>query len=91
MTHQLLSVADMEVLAFERATQHLTLGRKDAAALARFNDMPARYYQRLNTIIDKPAALAYDPELVHRLTRIRTQRHQVRTDRNHIMAEVVTR
>lgn len=78
MTEQ-LSAADMEILAFERTRFPGGSGRKDAAILDRFGDMPTRYYQRLHAIAAKPAALAYDPELVHRLNRLRDAREAARS------------
>lgn len=77
MTGQ-LSTADMEILAFERTGFRGKTGPKDAAILTRFGDTPTRYYQRLHTILTKPSALAYDPELVHRLTRQKTAARAVR-------------
>lgn len=76
-----LSAADMEILAFERTRFPGGSGRKDAAILDRFGDMPTRYYQRLQGITARPAALAYDPELVHRLNRLRDARAAQRSAR----------
>jgi Protein of unknown function (DUF3263) len=39
---------------------------------------PARYYQLLNRLIDRPEALAYDPMLVQRLRRLREVRRRQR-------------
>ncbi|HXF73201.1 MAG TPA: DUF3263 domain-containing protein [Actinomycetota bacterium] len=39
---------------------------------------PARYYQLLAEIIDRPEALRYDPMLVRRLRRLRDQRRRRR-------------
>jgi hypothetical protein len=75
-----LTPADMELLAFERIQfPHRAMGRKDAAILERFNDLPTRYYQRLHAVLAKPAALAYDPELVNRLQRLTAARNEART------------
>jgi hypothetical protein len=76
-----LSAADMEILAFERTPFRGKSGRKDAAILDRFGDMPTRYYQRLHAVAAKPAALAYDPELVNRLNRLRDARAAQRSAR----------
>ena len=44
--------------------------------------MPAaRYYQLLNELIDRPAALAFDPILVKRLRRQRAERRRLRSAR----------
>ena len=40
-----------------------------------------RYYQRLNWIIDQPQALAHDPLLVKRLSRVRLARQRNRAER----------
>lgn len=78
-----LTAAEMEVLAFERHEWGYdpsprfgvnSQGRKQRAVLERFGLSLARYYQALDRIIDEPAAVVYDPELVHRLQRIRAQR-----------------
>lgn len=73
-----LTAADMEVLAFERERFRYA-GAKEAAVLTRFGDTPTRYYQRVDALLDHPAALAYDPELVNRLRRGRDQRRAARS------------
>ncbi len=35
---------------------------------------PVRYYQRLNQLLDEPASIEFDPQLVNRLRRIRDAR-----------------
>lgn len=50
-------------------------GAKEAAIREQFDLTPVRYYQQLNTLIDQPAALAYDPITVKRLQRIRDRRN----------------
>jgi hypothetical protein len=45
---------------------------------ARFGLSPARYYQLLNRLIDRPEALEYDPMLVQRLRRLRESRRRKR-------------
>jgi hypothetical protein len=80
MATEQLTPAEMEILAFERTPfPHHAMGRKDAAILDRFGDTPSRYYQRLHAIIAKPAALAYDAELVNRIRRLQAARNQART------------
>jgi hypothetical protein len=40
-----------------------------------------RYYQALNALIDRPAALSADPMLVKRLRRLRAARQRARSAR----------
>jgi hypothetical protein len=40
-----------------------------------------RYYQLLNTLIDRPEALVHDPMLVKRLRRLRQSRQRARSAR----------
>lgn len=68
-----LPPADLEVLEFER--EHFKHhGVKVAAIRERFGLIESRYYQRLNRILDDPAALVYDAQLVNRLLRLREAR-----------------
>jgi len=64
---------DREVLEFEKQLWKYE-GAKIAAILEQFGWTATRYYQRLNAIIDKPEALAFDPLLVNRLRRLRNDR-----------------
>lgn len=64
---------DKDVLDFERQ-QWTYPGAKEQAILLRFGCSSTRYYQRLNVIISRDEALAYDPLLVRRLRRFRTAR-----------------
>ncbi len=54
---------------------------KEQAIMERFGCSSTRYYQRLNTLIDDPAALGYKPLLVKRLRRQRSQRQAARSAR----------
>lgn len=47
---------------------------KEAAIRSRFGLSPVRYYQKLNRLLDSPAALRHDPILIHRLQRLRDAR-----------------
>lgn len=68
-----LTELDRHVLAFEHA--HTGHDRtKEADIRVEFDMSPTRYYQVLGRVIDSPAALAYDPQLVHRLQRLRRDR-----------------
>lgn len=75
-----LSELDKRVLAFEhdRARHDRT---KEAEIRVEFDMSPARYYQVLNRVIDLPAALALDPQLVGRLQRLRQVRTRARAAR----------
>lgn len=68
-----LAPADAEILAFER-TRFRYPALKADAILRRFSVSETRYYQRLTALTQTPEALAYDPELVQRLERIRRDR-----------------
>lgn len=72
-------LTDLEraVLTFERQ-RWLHAGAKDEAVARTFDLTPARYYQLLNGLLDRPAALVYDPPLVNRLRRLRDSRRQQR-------------
>lgn len=54
-------------------------GAKEQAVRDSFGMPATRYYQVLNALIDRPAALAYDPMLVKRLRRLRSARHGPRS------------
>ena len=66
-----------DILDFERDWWKDSL-RKERAVRARFGLSPARYYQLLNRLIDRPEALEYDPMLVQRLRRLREARRRKR-------------
>ncbi len=75
-----LSHRDREMLAFERQWWRAA-GAKETAIRDRFELSPTRYYQVLNALVDRPAALAFDPLLVARLRRVRAARRRTRTPR----------
>jgi hypothetical protein len=68
---------DREILAFE-AQWWKYAGAKEQAIRELFDMSATRYYQVLNALIDKPAALVADPMLVKRLRRVRAGRQQTR-------------
>ncbi|WP_084010657.1 DUF3263 domain-containing protein [Pseudofrankia sp. DC12] len=70
-----LSDRDARVLRFERRTWRYPAA-KDEAIRAEFGLSPPRYYQLLNALIETPAALAAEPVLVGRLSRLRAARRQ---------------
>jgi hypothetical protein len=51
---------------------------KDTKIREIFDESPTRFYQRLSVILDDPAALAYDAQLVNRLRRLREVRQRQR-------------
>ncbi len=52
-----------------------TAGAKDEAIRA-LGLSPVRYHQLLNQLLDDPAFLQADPQLVYRLLRVRTNRRR---------------
>jgi Protein of unknown function (DUF3263) len=75
-----LSDRDVTVLAFERQWWKYA-GAKEQAIRDLFDMSATRYYQVLNTLIDRPDALAADPMLVKRLRRLRASRQRARSAR----------
>ncbi len=73
-----LTRREHEMLAFERQWWRRA-GAKETAIRERFGLAPTRYYQALNALVDRPAALAADPLLVRRLRRLRAARGQRRS------------
>lgn len=72
-----LDYVEQQILKFEK--RHFpNPGRKEQAIRDEFGYSTTRYYQRLNTLIDDPAALATAPQLVNRLRRLREQRRGLR-------------
>ena len=71
---------DREILAFE-AQWWKYAGAKETAIKDLFDMSATRYYQVLNTLIDKPEALVADPMLVKRLRRLRSTRQRTRSAR----------
>lgn len=75
-----LTDRDRQILDFERSWwKHA--GVKEQAIKDRFDMSATRYYQMLNDILEKPAALEYDAILVKRLKRLRTYRQRQRVAR----------
>lgn len=75
-----LSERDQAILDFERQWWKYA-GAKEQAIKDLFDMSATRYYQTLNRLIDNPDALAFDPMLVKRLRRMRSQRQKSRTAR----------
>lgn len=75
-----LSSRDREILALERLWWQYA-GAKEQAIRDKFDMSATRYYQVLNALIDREAALAFDPLLVKRLRRLRHARQRARSAR----------
>jgi len=75
-----LSERDQQILAFERQWWKYA-GAKEQAIRELFDMSSTRYYQIINTLIDTPEALAFDPMLVKRLRRMRAARQRARSAR----------
>ena len=75
-----LTETEAGILAFEKQWWQYP-GTKEKTIREMFAVSPTRYYQLLNEIIDKPAALAVDPLLVRRLRRLRASRQRARSAR----------
>lgn len=75
-----LSERDRRILDFERQWWKFA-GAKEQAIRELFDMSGTRYYQLVNTLIDSPDALAYDPMLVKRLRRMRAARQRARSAR----------
>jgi hypothetical protein len=73
------SLTDRErrILVFERQWW-AHAGAKDRAIREEFKVSPTRYYQLLNGLLEKRAALEADPMLVKRLRRLRANRARTR-------------
>lgn len=79
-----LSESDARLLAFEERAPR-SAGAKEELIRSELGMSPVRYYQRLNLLLDVPAAMAAHPVLLGRLRRIRdrraTERRQARDER----------
>lgn len=75
-----LSDRDQRILEFERQWWKFA-GAKEQAIREQFEMSATRYYQVLNSLIDQPEALAFDPMLVKRLQRMRAARARARSAR----------
>lgn len=69
---------DRQLLDFAALTWR-TAGAREAAIRERFDLSATRYAQRVNALIDDPAALAYAPVTVNRLRRLRDRRARARS------------
>jgi hypothetical protein len=74
-----LSERDRAIIDFER-TWWTEPGPKEAAIRARFNLSAGRYYAILGQLLTSPDAAAYDPLVVRRLRRLRSNRRRARME-----------
>lgn len=74
----MLSDTDRAILVLERAWWR-NAGSKEQRIRAEFGWSATRYYQRLNELLDEPAALEAEPMVVRRLQRVRDQRRRARS------------
>jgi hypothetical protein len=72
-----LSARDRAVLEFERSWW-MGSGPKGRAIRARLGLSPSGYYRYLNRLVDVPEAARFDPLLVKRLRRMRSDRRRMR-------------
>jgi hypothetical protein len=75
-----LSGDQRALLDFERRT-FIGAGAKEQEIRATFGIGATTYFQRLNALLDREAALAYDPLLVNRLRRRRAANQRSRNAR----------
>ncbi len=75
-----LTETERQILNFEKQWWQFP-GTKEKTIREMFALSPTRYYQVLNDVIDKPAALTVDPLLVRRLRRLRATRQKARSAR----------
>ncbi|HWC84223.1 MAG TPA: DUF3263 domain-containing protein [Pseudonocardiaceae bacterium] len=75
-----LSNRENAMLAFERQWWKYA-GAKERAIHEIFDMSATRYYQLLNSLLDKQEAMRVDPMLIKRLRRQRTTRARARTAR----------
>jgi hypothetical protein len=74
-----LTDRDRAILDFER-TWWSEPGRKGAAIQARFGLSPSRYYRLLGALVASAEAAAYDPLVVRRLRKLRSNRRRARIE-----------
>lgn len=75
-----LTDRDRGILAFEQQWWKYP-GAKETAIRETFDMSSTRYYQVLNSLIDRPEALEAEPMLVRRLRRLRVARQALRSSR----------
>lgn len=78
LPEQGLSELEIKILDFERQWWRYA-GAKESSIKELFNLTPPSYYQLLNNLIDREAALLTQPMLVKRLRRLREARTEARS------------
>ena len=73
-----LTAGEIDILEFEHR-QFAGAGAKEEAIAETFGLSAARYYQKLNAVMDSVAAIEHDPMLVKRLQRLRDARTRARS------------
>lgn len=73
-----LTERECAILDFEKSWWQAR-SSKEQEIRERFDMSASRYYQIINSLIDRPEALIYDPLLVKRLRRLREQRQRTRS------------
>jgi hypothetical protein len=74
-----LTEHEQAVLDFERSWWTVD-GVKEVLIEERLGLTSSRYYQVLNELLDRPAALEHDPLVVRRLRRLRDRKRRARLD-----------
>ena len=74
-----LTDRDRAILDFER-TWWSEPGPKGAAIQARFGFSPTKYYQLLGQLIGSAEAAEYDPLVIRRLRKLRSNRRRARIE-----------
>jgi hypothetical protein len=74
-----LTVRERAIIDFERECWMLP-GSKEAAIRERFDVAASSYYRAVSALIDRQAALEYDPLTVRRLRKQRDERRRVRIE-----------
>ena len=77
LSMQSLSDLDAAILEFESRAPR-DIGAKEEAIRTQLDISPVRYHQRLNVLLEVPAAHSSYPLLVARLRRLRDAREDVR-------------
>lgn len=80
MDNEPLTETEVAMLDLERYWWRYA-GAKEQVIRERFDLSATAYYQRLNALLDRPAALVHDPLTVRRLQRLRDQRQRSRSTR----------
>lgn len=73
----MLTVKDHQTLGLEERRWRF-VGSKESEIRLQFSESPARYYQRLAALIERPDVLAEYPMTVRRLQRLRDARRAAR-------------